>query len=44
MKLRSQLTLDAVIDWLRYQEEKGLSLKDCIQKLETEELPKQLVR
>jgi hypothetical protein len=40
MKLKGVLTIDAVIDWLRFQEEKGLTLKDCIKKLEEEELPK----
>jgi hypothetical protein len=39
MKLKN-LTIDSVIDWLRFQEQKGLSLHDCIKKLEDEELPK----
>lgn len=34
------MSLEQIIDWLRFQEEKGLTLHECIVKLEQEELPK----
>ena len=38
MNLTEEVSIDQIVDWLRFQEEKGLTLKDCINKLEMKEL------